>query len=511
MTVQARYMPPCGRKEDEVPPPFILVIFGGAGDLGLRKLLPALYHLFIDERLPDTFCILGLGRREKTDVIFRKEVRAALKQFASTFYESSKAETFIRRLHYLSMDAGDANAYTELRSRIRDLNPAGCDNFLFYLSVPPHVLPAIVQNLHQAGLSRGEGARKIVVEKPFGRDRESARELNRMLLDAFDENQICRIDHYLGRETVQNILFFRFGNSIFEPLWNRRYVDHVQIMVSEELGIGTRADFYEQAGVVRDIVQNHALELLALVAMEPPVGFDPDLIRDEKVKVFRTLRILEPKEIDRWMVRGQYGPGVVRGEKVPGYRGEEGVDPGSNTPTFFAGRFMIDNWRWAGVPFYIRTGKRMSRRQSEIYAEFRQPPLRLFGRTCDRIAPNGLVFGIQPDEEISLRLSVKTPGMGNIPRAVDMDFNYEETFSVKQDAPYERLLLDAIRGDLTLFARQDGVEAMWDVVDPVTRHWETHPARDFPNYPAGSWGPGAAEELLRNEGRVWRYSSEGVE
>lgn len=508
LTLQKKFMSPCDIEQEEDLDPFTLVIFGGAGDLSLRKLLPGLYHLFTEGRLPDSFHILSLGRREKTDQPYRNETKDALKQFAASFYKETSADAFVQNLHYLSMDVHNSDAFSALCQKIKTLGDAQSSNLLYYLSVPPEILPVIVQNLNRAGLCRGNMPGKIVIEKPFGQDRESARQLNYHLREAFEENQIYRIDHYLGRETVQNILFFRFGNSIFEPLWNRRYIDHVQIMVAEDLGIGSRGNFYEQAGVVRDIVQNHALQLLSLVAMEPPVGFDADLIRDEKVKVYRTLRPIEKKDIDKMMVRGQYGPGKIGSKSAPGYREEAQVDPKSSVPTYFAGKFFIDNWRWSGVPFYIRTGKRMPRRQSEIYVEFRQPPLRLFGRICDALEPNGLVFAIQPNEEISLHLSVKSPGMGNIPRAVNMDFNYLETFAVTQDAPYERLLIDAVRGDLTLFARQDGVEAMWGVVDPIIQAWEENPAPDFPNYPAGSWGPDAADALISRDGRTWRFKGE---
>ncbi|NQT25143.1 glucose-6-phosphate dehydrogenase [candidate division KSB1 bacterium] len=505
-TLQKRFLTPCDvAAEDDTVDPFTLVIFGGGGDLSQRKLIPSLYHLFIENKLPDDFAILGLGRREKTDEQFQAMMMEAIRDFIPKYYEEKKAAAFVEQLHYLSMDVNNPEAFQTLCHRIKDLNTAEWGNLLYYLSVPPEILPVIVKNLNGAGLCRDSAESKIIVEKPFGRDRESGNELNRLLLEAFEEKQIYRIDHYLGKETVQNLLFFRFGNSIFEPMWNRRYVDHVQIMVAEDLGIEQRGNFYEQAGVIRDIVQNHALQLLALVAMEPPVGFDADLIRDEKVKVYRTIRPVPKNEIDKYMIRGQYGAGTVRDKAAQGYREEESVDPQSNTPTYFAGKFMIDNWRWSGVPFYIRSGKRMPRRQSEIYVQFHQPPLQLFGRICDEIEPNALIFSIQPDEELTMRMNVKIPGMTNRPQAVDMDFNYEDAFQVKQDTPYERLLIDAIRGDLTLFARQDAVEAMWGVVDPIIKWWDDHPAKDFPNYKAGTWGPKAADKLLEQDGHRWRF------
>lgn len=506
-TLQKRFLSPCDvAAEDETVKPFTLVIFGGGGDLSQRKLIPSLYHLFTENKMPDDFAVLGLGRRKKTDEQFQNMMKASIRNYIPEFYEEKKAVAFVEQLHYLSMDVNHAEAFKSLCKRIRELNTGGWDNLLYYLSVPPEILHVIVKHMHAAGLCRRQPDTKIIVEKPFGRDQATGNELNRLLLQSFDERQIYRIDHYLGKETVQNILFFRFGNSIFEPMWNRRYVDHVQIMVAEDLGIEQRGNFYEQAGVVRDIIQNHALQLLSLVAMEPPVGFEADMIRDEKVKVYRTIRPIAEEEIDWFMVRGQYGPGTVRDQPVRGYRQENLVDSQSNTPTYFAGKFMIDNWRWSGVPFYIRSGKRMPRRQSEIYAEFKQPPLQLFGRICDEIEPNALIFSIQPDEELTLRMNVKIPGMTNRPQAVDMDFNYEDAFQVKHDTPYERLLMDAIRGDLTLFARQDGVEAMWGVVDPIIQRWESHPAKDFPNYEAGSWGPKTADRLLERDGRRWRFT-----
>jgi len=342
------------------------------------------------------------------------------------------------------------------------------------------------------------------MEKPFGTDRASAAKLNQFVLKYFDEKQIYRIDHYLGKDTVQNIIFFRFANSIFEPLWNRLYIDHIQITVAEDIGVGHRGVFYEQAGVVRDIVQNHIMQLIALVAMEPPVGFEADLIRDEKVKVFETIRSMDEEYIYHNTVRGQYGHGRFRDKSAAAYREEENVSRNSHTPTYLAAKLYIDNWRWAGVPFYIRTGKRLARQLTEIFVQFKQPPLRLFGRTCDILSPNALILTIQPQEAISLQLSVKYPGMENHPYTVNMEFNYEKSFSFKMHLPYERLIIDAIKDDLTLFARQDGVEAMWSVVDPIIERWESIPPQDFPNYAAGTWGPEEADELMQRDGRCWR-------
>ena len=365
------------------------------------------------------------------------------------------------------------------------------------------MVPVLIKILSSFDLCKGVVKPKIIIEKPFGTDQNSAYELNRFIRKEFDESQIYRIDHYLGKETVQNIIFFRFGNSIFEPVWKRNYIDHVQITVAEDLGVETRALFYEKSGVIRDISQNHIMQLIALVAMEPPVGFEADLIRDEKVKVFRTIRPMDEAYLDANMVIGQYERGKISGSEVPAYIDEEGVSPTSKTPTFFAGKFYIDNWRWAGVPFYVRTGKRLGKRITEIAIEFKKPPLKMLGRECDIIEPNTLVFSIQPEEEISLRFSVKYPGAGNKPYRVKMNFNYPNTFKVKSHSPYGRLLIDCMKGDLTLFARQDGVEAMWSVADQIIKRKESLVV-EIPLYAAGSWGPKDAFDLILRDGRKWR-------
>lgn len=506
--VDSRFLKTCDAPLDDFNiEPFAMVIFGGSGDLSRRKILPTLYHLHQDGKLPEEFSILGFGLPEKTDEGYRNFSREAIEEFSPESFDENGWDEFGCHLFYLSADLAQEADYEKLCHRLSEITVStsrGRREMIFYLAVPPKLTPIIVESLARHNLCKGAFNTKVIVEKPFGRDRSSAIKLNQLILKAFDEKQIYRIDHYLGKETVQNIIFFRFANSIFEPLWNRRYIDHVQITVAEDLGVEHRGAFYEQAGVVRDIVQNHMMQLVALVAMEPPVGFEADLIRDEKVKVFRTIRPMDESYIDTFTIRGQYGPGKVGGKDVPGYRQEQNVSPRSNTPTFIAAKLYVDNWRWSGVPFYVRAGKRLPKRITEICVQFKQPPLKLFGRPCDVLEPNLLAFGIQPHEEIYLRLTVKYPGMGNQPYMVNMDFNYNETFDIKSYMAYYRLLIDCMKGDLTLFARQDGVEAMWSVVDPITDRWENTPPPDFPNYAAGTWGPKTADKLISGEDRQWR-------
>lgn len=504
----SKYLQTCDVLTDDFKvEPFTIVIFGGAGDLTKRMLLPSLYHLHRDGRLPRDFSVVGFGLPEMSDEEYRNFTRESLEQFSRGSFNERDWDQFSRHLFYISADFSGDEGYKALYNRIGEIcvpTPQQKKELIFYLAVLPAAAPTITAKLGQHKFCEESFEPKIVMEKPFGRDRSSAVKLNRAMLSVFDERQIFRVDHYLGKETVQNVIFFRFANSIFEPLWNRRYIDHVQITVAEQVGVEKRGLFYEETGVVRDIVQNHIMQLVALVAMEPPVGFEADLIRDEKVKVFRTIRPMDEEYIDKFTVRGQYGPGKVDDVEVPGYREEEDVAPDSNTPTFFAAKLYIDSWRWAGVPFYVRTGKRLANRVTEISVQFKQPPLRLFGRTCDILEPNRLTLGVQPREAISLCFSVKYPGVGNQPHTVTMDFNYEDSFDIGRHHAYERLLIDCLKGDLTLFARQDGVEAMWAVVDPIISQWEGRAATDFPNYSAGSWGPKEADELIEQEGRTWR-------
>lgn len=490
--------------------PFTIVIFGGAGDYSQRMLLPSLWHLFHDGVLSSDFSIIGFGLPEMSDDAYRSFVFESLREFSATHVAKERWEEFKEHVTYFSSSFDDEGKFRKLHGLVNKVcnpNERQKKEVIFYLAVPPPFYPVIVTNIEKYNLCEEGFEPKVVIEKPFGHDRASAVALNNTIARTFSEDQIYRIDHYLGKETVQNIIFFRFANSIFEPLWNRRYISHVEITVAEKIGIEHRRAFYEGAGVVRDVIQNHMLQLIALVAMEPPVGLEADLIRDEKVKVLRTIRPMKEEDIDTFMVRGQYGPGTISGIDVNGYREEAGVAPDSCTPTFFAGKFFIDTWRWSGVPFYVRAGKRLSRRETEIIVHFTPPPLKLFGKDCDVMEPNYLTLRLQPKEAISLNLSVKYPGIGNQPFNVAMDFNYADTFKNERHSAHERLILDCLKGDLTLFARQDGIEAMWQVVDPIIKRWEEFSIGTFPNYAAGSWGPVEADDLMTRDGLSWGDSS----
>jgi len=505
--VASRYLQTCDIPLAENPlGPFVMVVFGGAGDLSQKKLLPALFRLYREGDLPHGFAVVGAGRASHSDEEYRNLIRKALREFRETPVEEGKIEEFLRRLFYWSEGPEEGANFEDLRAKIEAVGAPAADGrkqVIFYLAVPPGATPGIVSRLREANLSQGRFQARIILEKPFGRDLRSAGALNAVLKEAFSEDQIYRIDHYLGKETVQNIIFLRFSNSIFEHLWNRRYIDNIQITVAEDLGIENRGVFYEQSGVVRDIVQNHILQIIGLIAMEPPIGFSADFIRDEKVKVFRAIQPVDEKYTDLFMVRGQYASGKINGRSVPAYREEKGVDPNSFAPTFFAGKFYIANWRWAGVPFYVRTGKRMTRRTTEVVIQFYQPPLRLFGRACDTLDSNALVLTIQPEEKISLRFGVKYPYSANQIYPIDMSFCYQDAFQAPPYPAYERLLIDCLKGDLTLFVRQDQIEAMWEAVDPILKRWEETPPQDFPNYAAGTWGPVEAHRLLEREGRRW--------
>ncbi|MBI5057115.1 MAG: glucose-6-phosphate dehydrogenase [Nitrospirae bacterium] len=502
----SKFLQTCDIPVEELrPEPFTMVIFGGAGDLSRRKLLPSIFYLFCREELKKPFSVIGLDMQEMTDVQYRAVMKAAFQTFTGGPPDEKKWDEFSGHLFYLSGRFEADDIYTNVADKIRHItipSSGGTKDVIYYLAVPPRISPLVVGKLNQHGLNKDFNT-KVIVEKPFGRDRRSASELNRVLTTAFNEDRIYRIDHYLGKETVQNILFFRSSNAIFEQCWNHRYIDNVQITVAEDIGIAHRGAFYEQSGVIRDIVQNHIMQLMGLVAMELPIGFRADFIRDEKVKVLRSIREMDSNYIDVSFVRGQYGQGKIQGEDVLPYRQENHVSADSNMPTFFAGKFYIDNLRWGRVPFYVRTGKRLPKRVTEICIQFKRLPLRLLGRDCDALDPNILVLTIQPDEKISLRLGVKYPYSHNQLYPVNMVFNYRETFKTNFTPPYELLLTDCIKGDLTLFVREDGIEEMWRVVDPILEIWESLPAANFPNYEAGTWGPPEAVDLIEQDGRQW--------
>ncbi|HXW50501.1 MAG TPA: glucose-6-phosphate dehydrogenase [Candidatus Acidoferrales bacterium] len=491
--------------------PVQLVIFGASGDLTQRKLLPAIYNLWQAKLAPPAFSVLGFARQQMSDDDFRKVLADAVASSGEVRVRDAAAlQALSDRVHYLSGDFHDPAAFGQLRGAMEryDKQYATNGNRIFYTATPASLYGDIAANLHGAGLIKPDNPQtfvRMVVEKPFGRDLASAKALNAELLTYMDEDQIYRIDHYLGKETVQNILVLRFANGIFEPIWNRRYVDSVQITVAESLGIEGRGSFYEETGVVRDVIQNHALQLMSLVGMEPPVSFDAHDFRDEKVRVVKAIHPITPADVADVAVRGQYGPGSVAGERVPGYRQEPGVDPKSITPTYAALRLVVDNWRWAGVPFYIRSGKRMPKRITEIAVQFKEAPHLPF-RKAEVETPGGdvLALQIQPDEGVTLRFDAKVPGPSMRIRAVEMDFSYGETFGSSDASPYERLILDCMKGDQTLFDRADGVEAAWSIVDPVLTAWATDKNVQFPNYDAGTWGPPAADELLARDGRAWR-------
>ena len=489
--------------------PFTLVIFGGAGDLSQRKLLPAVYHLFATGEIVEDFSIIGYGMPEMSNNDYRELVDGALKKFEVNAYSEEKVREFKEKLFYVSGGLEEGERYGEIYKLYCDMSKNKSKyQVIFYLAIPPSFASGVIKNIGKLEFCSSGTVKKIIMEKPFGIDLKSASKLNREVNEVFSENEIYRIDHYLGKETVQNILFFRFANSIFEPLWNRNYIDHVQVTVAESIGIEHRGAFYEKAGVVRDIIQNHMMQLIALVAMEPPVQFEADYIRDEKVKVFKTVKEMSFEYIRDNMVKGQYGPGKINGETVPGYQEEKAVSPESDTPTFIAGKFYLDNWRWSGVPFYIRSGKRMRKKLTEIYIHFKTPPLKLFGDECRDIEANGLILSIQPEEKISMTLNLKYPGTKNTPYPVEMQFDYRSVLGRTKLDAYERLVIDCLKGDLTLFARQDGVEAMWRVVDPINEFWEHKLHTTLPNYFSGSWGPQKAFDLIERDGRRWRFSDD---
>jgi len=499
-----------GLRRERVADPCALVIFGAGGDLASRKLVPALYNLALDRLLPGDAALVGAGRRPMSDGEFAQAMREAVEAHSRRPLDPEMWDDMVRRIRYVQGNYDGPDDFRKLASQLSDVDHSfrTGGNHLFYLATPPSAFEGIVSGLGEAGLNKpapgGKWAR-VVVEKPFGHDLASARALNAKVHRVFDESHVFRIDHYLGKETVQNLLVFRFANGIFEPLWNQKYVDHVQITVAEAIGVEGRGSYYEEAGIVRDMLQNHMFQLLCLIGMEPPVSLDADAVRDEKVKVLRALRHLRAEDVDATTVRGQYGPGSGGGKPVPGYVEEKGVARNSRTETFVAHRLHVDNWRWAGVPFYLRAGKRLPKRVTEVALQFRDVPHRLFrAGPDDRIVPNTLVLRIQPQEGISLKFDAKVPGPKPQIEPVSMEFHYGTAWGMDPPEAYERLLLDAMLGDPTLFIRADEVEAAWMYVDRIQEAWAAASDHGPEVYPAGSWGPPAADALLERDGRAWR-------
>jgi glucose-6-phosphate 1-dehydrogenase len=495
-----------GLRIEPAPGPATLVIFGASGDLTKRKLLPALYHLSRGQRLPARLSVIGVGRSALGDEGFRAQLDESLREFAGDNPSGEVASSLRSRLHYISGDLDDAALYRALG---RQIEPARGDGVLYYLAVPPSAYPTIVEQLGRAGLARaaGQAWRRIVIEKPFGRDLTSATRLNQLIHEHFDEDQVFRIDHYLGKETVQNLLVFRFANGMFEPVWNRRYIDHVQITAAETVGVERRASYYEEAGALRDMVQNHLLELLTLVAMEPPTAFTARSVRDRKMDALLSVQPIAVPGPNGALpvVRAQFAQGWVDGRVVPGYRAEPGVAAGSTTETFVAMRLALDSWRWAGVPFFLRTGKRLPKRVTEIAIQFRRPPLQIFREVSPTpVAPNLLIVNVQPDEGISVRFEAKLPGSRMQLSPVMMNFRYGTAFGGGVPEAYETLLLDALLGDATLFARHDFVEAAWRLITPVHEAWRADGARGLETYEAGVWGPAAADALFGENAGRWR-------
>ncbi|MEQ1604771.1 MAG: glucose-6-phosphate dehydrogenase [Pyrinomonadaceae bacterium] len=489
--------------------PCVMVIFGATGDLTKRKLFPALYNLAKDDFLPHSFAIVGVGRQEMTSVEFRTQMLTNLREFVARPNEKI-IQWFEERTYYTGGDFDDdKKLFGDLKDLLGEVTTAHQipDNFFYYLATPPTLFANVTQKIVKNGLGKedGENWRRFIYEKPFGHDLESAEKLNASLLRLVKERQIYRIDHYLGKETVQNILVFRFGNSIFEPIWNRNYIDHVQITVAEKLGVELRGGYYDSAGALRDMIPNHILQLVTLTAMEPPVSFEANAVRDEQAKILSAIQPFSPEDVLHCAVRGQYGEGKIDGKAADAYRDEPNIAPSSNTETFAALKLAIDNWRWADVPFYIRTGKRMAARHSSIVIQFKKAPFMLFrGTPVEKLTTNRIVIHIQPDEGITLHFGAKIPGPIVNMGAVDMDFNYLDHFGEQVSTGYERLLFDCMIGDATLFQRADMVEAGWRIVSPVQDVWTALPARDFPNYESGSWGPKESDQLLERDGRTWK-------
>jgi len=487
-----------------------MVIFGATGDLTKRKLFPALYNLAKDGHMPSNFAIVGVGRQEMLSDEFRDQMIANLKEFAGTNGDHELIKWFCDRTYYTGGDFNDdKKLFADIKDMLRDVCAANKipENFFYYMAIPPDLFANVTEKIVANGLGKEEDGkwRRFIFEKPFGRDLDSAKQLNAELLQLLSERQIYRIDHYLGKETVQNLLVFRFGNSIFEPIWNRNFIDHVQITVAEKLGVELRGGYYDSAGALRDMIPNHIFQLVTLTAMEPPVSFDADSVRDEQAKILQAIQPFSPEDALHCAVRGQYDAGTIDEKSVPAYRTEEKVAPTSNTETYAALKLAIDNWRWADVPFYVRTGKRLATKHSSIVIQFKKAPFVLFRDTSiERLTTNRIEIHIQPDEGITLHFGAKMPGPVVKMGAVDMDFNYVDHFGEQISTGYERLLFDCMIGDATLFQRADMVESSWRIVTPILDVWQAIPARNFPNYASGTWGPIEADELLTRDGRKWK-------
>lgn len=496
-----------GLRQERMPDPQILVIFGASGDLTQRKLVPAIYQMKRDRRMPPEITVVGVARRPWSHDYFREQMRQGIEEFGGGIGPEDFWKDFAQGLYYFPGDIDNPESYEKLKVFLAEIDEKRRTrgNRVFYLSVSPNFFPEAIRQLGSAGMLSDPSKQRLVIEKPFGRDLSSAKALNRVVQNVCTEQQVYRIDHYLGKETVQNLMVFRFANAIFEPLWNRHYVDHVQITVAETVGVEDRAGYYESAGALRDMLQNHLMQIFCLTAMEPPNSLDADSIRTEKLKVLQASRLADVNNLEFSAVRGQYSAGWMKGKPVPGYREEPGVDPNSGTPTYVAMKFMVDNWRWQGVPFYLRTGKRLPKKISEIAIQFREVPLLIFQSAAQQASPNVLTMRVYPNEGISLRFEGKRPGPDLRTRTVDMDFSYGSSFGVTSSDAYDRLLVDCMLGDQTLFTRADEVEEAWRLVTPALTAWETptDPAL-VPQYEAGTWEPAEAEQLINRDGRRWR-------
>lgn len=491
----------------EKPKDCLIVIFGASGDLTKRKLMPSIYELYKQNVLPENFIILGVSRTDFNDDTFRQAMNESIKEFVKDSVKGDVPE-FLEKLHYMSIDTKTSQDYGRLKERIDELNEKHSldGNYIFYLATPPSAYAMIAQSLGEYNLQdQTVGFRRLVIEKPFGYDLESAVELNNELHKIFKENQIYRIDHYLGKETVQNLLVTRFSNGIFEPLWNRSYIHHVEVTSAESIGVENRGAYYDNAGALRDMVQNHLLQVMSFVAMEPPSSFASDAIRNETLKVYQSLRPIKEEEVEKYVIRGQYMASTIRGEQVKGYREEVDVNPESKTETYIAMKFYIDNWRWGGIPFYIRTGKRLPTRVTEVVIHFKPTPHALFGQTDNCETCNQLIIRIQPDEGILLKISMKVPGGGFELRTVNMDFHYKDLGNVHIPDAYERLIYDCMMGDSTLYSRGDVVEAAWKFLAPIQSAWKNNHGLKIYGYPAGTWGPENADELIEDKHVTWRY------